>query len=284
VTSTHPGPLSQISFIKGKVDAPEFVAAVAEAKPDAVIHLAGLQMPTCRANPVLGASVNVIGTLNVFEAAKAIKAAGGAPPKIVYASSAAVFGPDAEYGEKAAGDMSTPKPSSHYGAYKLCAEFAAKAYFLTDGIPSVGLRPLTVYGPGRDTGLTSFPTRAIAASVLGKPFEIPFSGATVYIHIREIADIFVQTARNNVVADGKVYTIGGDTVDTATFVAELDKILPGSAAGITVTGGSLPIASKLDDAALRADYPMLLRIPLADGIKETVEVYKVMAGKGTLTI
>ncbi len=214
----------QVTFVKGKVDEPEFVAAVVGAAPDAVIHLAGLQVPTCRDNPVLGARVNVIGTLNVFEAAKALKAAGGVVPKIVYASSAAVFGPDAEYGEEAAGDMSTPKPTSHYGAYKLCCEFAAKAYALSNGIASVGLRPLTVYGPGRDQGLTSFPSRSIAAAVLGQKFEIPFSGATVYIHIREIADIFVQTARNRDVADAKVYTIGGDTVDTATFVSELDKV------------------------------------------------------------
>jgi nucleoside-diphosphate-sugar epimerase len=213
-----------VTFVKGKVDEPEFVAAVVGAAPDAVIHLAGLQVPTCRDNPVLGARVNVIGTLNVFEAAKALKAAGGVVPKIVYASSAAVFGPDAEYGEEAAGDMSTPKPTSHYGAYKLCCEFAAKAYALSNGIASVGLRPLTVYGPGRDQGLTSFPSRSIAAAVLGQKFEIPFSGATVYIHIREIADIFVQTARNRDVADAKVYTIGGDTVDTATFVSELDKV------------------------------------------------------------
>lgn len=46
---------------------------ITEAKPTAIIHLAGLQIPTCRANPILGAQVNVIGTLNVFEAAKAVK-------------------------------------------------------------------------------------------------------------------------------------------------------------------------------------------------------------------
>ena len=35
-----------------------------------VIHLAGLQVPTCKANPRLGAMVNVLGTINVFEAAR----------------------------------------------------------------------------------------------------------------------------------------------------------------------------------------------------------------------
>lgn len=63
--------------------------------------------------------MNVIGTLQVFEAAKALKAKGDRVPPIVYASSAAVFGPDAEYGEKAVGDLDTPDPQSHYGAYKV---------------------------------------------------------------------------------------------------------------------------------------------------------------------
>jgi len=52
-----------------------------------MIHLAGLQVPTCKADPVAGAFVNVIGTLNVSSLAKA-----AGVERVVYASSAAVFG------------------------------------------------------------------------------------------------------------------------------------------------------------------------------------------------
>ena len=124
--------IAKVSFLKCGVDSDEFVAAVVAAAPDALIHLAGLQIPTCRANPVLGARVNVIGTLNVFEAARKLQAARPGAPlmRVVYASSAAIFGPDADYGDAPAGDTSNPNPSSHYGAYKLCAEHCAKAYWL----------------------------------------------------------------------------------------------------------------------------------------------------------
>src|SRR5207244_12778133 len=58
-----------------------------------IIHLAGLQVPTCKVDPVAGAFVNVIGTLNVLESAKVIGA-----ERVVYASSAAVCGAgDADY-------------------------------------------------------------------------------------------------------------------------------------------------------------------------------------------
>src|SRR5262249_55926585 len=59
-----------------------------------VIHLAGLQVPTCRADPLLGARVNVGGTLAVFEA---VRLAAGQVQRLVYASSAAVFGPPGDY-------------------------------------------------------------------------------------------------------------------------------------------------------------------------------------------
>jgi nucleoside-diphosphate-sugar epimerase len=178
--------IAKVTFVKGSVDSDEFVESLVTLSPDAVIHLAGLQVPTCRENPVLGAKVNVIGTLNIFEAAKKLAKLGRAPVRIVYASSAAIFGADADYGEQAVGDMSVPKPSSHYGAYKLCTEHAAKAYWIANQIPSVGLRPLTVYGPGRDLGLTSFPTRAIAAAIKGQKFDISFSGNTVYTYVEEV--------------------------------------------------------------------------------------------------
>src|SRR5690554_6605100 len=57
-----------------------------------VIHLAALQVPFCRANPSLGAQVNVTGTVNVFEA---VRHAG--LKRLVYASSVAVYGPRENY-------------------------------------------------------------------------------------------------------------------------------------------------------------------------------------------
>lgn len=77
---------------------------------------------------------------------------------------------------------------------------------------------------------------------------------------------------------------GGDTVDTATFMSIVDSLLPGAAALITIKGGDIPIASKIDDAALRADFPGLLRIPLKDGIAETVKKYQEMEAAGILKV
>src|SRR5436305_2728529 len=82
-----------------------------------VIHLAGLQVPTCRAQPRLGALVNVVGTINVFEAARR---ANGRIKKIVYASSAAVFGASDE--GRPITERDEAQPATHYGVFKRCNE------------------------------------------------------------------------------------------------------------------------------------------------------------------
>ncbi len=277
-----PGEIARVPFRAVKIEETQDVLdAVAEVKPDGIIHLAGLQVPTCRENPVLGAKVNVLGTLNVFEAAKAARKV-GIDMRIVYASSAAVFGPDAEYPEGGVGDDAALRPTNHYGAYKLCNEYSAKAYWATDKLPSAGLRPLTIYGPGRDTGMTSFPTRAIAAALLKRNFEIPFKGLTAYIHAREVADMFVRCVQKKSVEGAHVYTVGGDVVDMAGFVAMIERAVPGATKYIAISGGDLPITQRLDDAALRREFPGLLRIPLEQGVRETVEVFQRLAGQGKL--
>ena len=93
--------------------------------------------------------------------------------------------------------------------------------------------------------------------------------------------IFIKCALAPV-AGAKVYTIGGDTVTSVAFIAELEKVVPGAAALISASGGDLPIASKLDDAALRRDFPGLLRLPLPAGIAETAVVFRALKAEGRL--
>src|SRR5947209_9470495 len=136
----------QIPFVQGDVtDLPALKAAIEKNKITHVVHLAGLQVPTCRANPILGARVNVLGTLAVFEAVGESNVT-----RLVYASSAAVFGPPDKYGPGPLGDDVPLSPTTHYGFFKCCNEGNARIYYQDHGLSSIGLRPWTVYGVGRD--------------------------------------------------------------------------------------------------------------------------------------
>src|SRR3954453_18131226 len=79
-----------------------------------VVHLAAVLMPFCQANPVTGGLINVIGTLNLFEAARD----SGRNVRIVYASSSAVWGPKDAYEDRPLSEQDTPMPATHYGVFK----------------------------------------------------------------------------------------------------------------------------------------------------------------------
>src|SRR5215218_7103126 len=229
-----------------------------EFEVEHVIHLAGLQVPTCRADPHAGALVNVVGTINVFEAARL---SGGRVKRIVYASSAAVYGTGEE--SRAINERDEPQPSTHYGVFKRANEGNARVYHLDHGISSVGLRPLTVYGVGRDFGLTSDPTKAMKAAVVGRPFRIRFGGRTDFQYVADTADTFIRAAVSGL-EGAHVFNLHGETVTLAEVVAEIERARPD--ARITLDDAPLAIPSEFDDGAVRAALGPLPATPLAEGV------------------
>src|SRR5499427_1953959 len=175
---------SRLTIVRGDIsDLAAVRRVVADHGVRHIIHLAAWQVPLCRQDPPGGARVNVVGTANVFEAARA----SGHVERVVYASSAAVFGPPSCYPPGPVADDAVLRPATHYGVYKVANEEMARVYWDEHGMPSMGFRPLTVYGPGRDFGLTADPTLAMKAAVLGRPFQIRWGGATDLIYTEDVA-------------------------------------------------------------------------------------------------
>src|SRR5437762_7071338 len=217
------GRLAEVTFVQGDVtDLTHLRQAIDRNEITHVIHLAGLQVPTCRADPILGAKVNVLGTLAVFEVAKAL---GSQVQRIVYASSAAVFGGPDRYPAGPLPDDVLLVPSTHYGVFKCCNEGNARIYFQDHGVSSIGLRPWTVYGVGRDLGMTSEPTKAIKAVLLGRPYAISFGGWTDFQYVDDVAKAFVLCLERPY-SGAKSYNLRGQVVTLADFHAALRKVLP----------------------------------------------------------
>ncbi len=265
--------LERVEFITGDItDAVAVLSAFRDSKARKVIHLAGLQVPSCQANPVSGALVNVVGTLNVFEAAQTV-----GTDQVVYASSAAVFGlseDDAPVNETAACE-----PSTHYGVFKRTNEGNARVYYLNHRMSSIGLRPLTVYGVNRDTGLTSDPTKAMKAAVLGLPFQIRFSGATDFQYVVDTAAAFIACADASL-EGANVFNLHGETVQVKR-IAEVINREAGSDL-VNFGGEPIPIASALDDAAIRRAIGDLPSTPLEVGVHETMSRFAQLRDGGQL--
>jgi nucleoside-diphosphate-sugar epimerase len=243
-----------------------------------VIHLAGLQVPTCRANPILGATVNVVGTLCVFEA---VRLAGEQVKRLVYASTAAVFGPPEKYPVGPLADDVKLFPATHYGHFKVCNEGNAAVYFQDFGLSSIGLRPWTVYGVGRDLGMTSEPTKAIKSVALGRKYHISYGGFQDFQYVDDVAKAFVRCLE--VPYQGaKSYNLRGAVVDIQTFHKALCAVEPAARQLVTHGDRQLAIAYDLDDAALLKDIGPLPKTRLEDGIRQTLELFRKLAKESRL--
>jgi len=268
--------LAKVGFIKGDItDGAAVLSALSESEAQRVIHLAGLQVPTCKADPINGALVNVVGTINVFEAAKKLNI-----KQIVYASSAAVFGLNDD--DVALDEHAQVEPTTHYGVFKRTNEGNARVYFLDHGIDSVGLRPLTVYGVNRDTGLTSDPTKAMKAAVLGRPFHIRFGGATDFQYVADTAAVFISCA-DNAPEGAHVFNLHGETVTVERIAKFINsQVAHNNGDLITFGGPPIPIAAAMDDTAIRRVLNGLPSTPLEVGVHETMERFAALHDAGRL--
>ncbi|WP_150129564.1 NAD-dependent epimerase/dehydratase family protein [Bosea sp. RAC05] len=135
-------------------------SAFAEFEPDVVIHFAALLTLDSKADIVAATRVNALGTAVVFSAAQTCGAR-----RVVYASSVAALG-DAD---TRAGDATTPRPASVYGATKAFCEHLARACVAdTPEMTLIGLRYGSVYGPGRARGWRAIQT-LVEQAVSGVP-------------------------------------------------------------------------------------------------------------------
>ncbi len=264
---TSPGELAQVELVNGDVtDLAALERVLDERGITRVIHLAALQVPFCKADPVLGARVNVVGTVNVFEA---VKRRLDRIPGVAYASSAAVFAPD---DPSPAPESGGSRPLTHYGVYKLANEGTARIYWADDGVPSVAMRPFVVYGAGRDQGVTSTPTQAMAAAARGEGFEITFGGVSQYDYARDVGRAFVQASR--AVREGAgAFNFPGVTASMSDVVAAIEAAAPEAAGRITWTEQSLPFPEQLEHGGLEAAIGPISKSSLADGVRETVELF-----------
>jgi len=227
-----------------------------------VIHLAALQVPFVRADPPLGARVNVLGTVNVFEAAKRRQLA-----PIVYASSVASLDRD--------GGVAGP-PSTLYGAFKRANEHTARVYFEENGISSVGLRPHTVYGIGRDQGVTSAPTTAMLAAAAGRPYTIPYGGACQMQFARDVARAFI--AASDARAEGAdVHNLPGARTRIADIVAAI------GVESIGFDDVALPFPEEMDASSFGTLVPSFTATPLDEGVATTIARFRELLDEGLVT-
>ncbi len=263
--------LRSVRFVHGDITAAEeFERTVVDNAITHIVHLAALQIPFVKADPIQGARVNVVGTTIVFETARrhADQVRG-----LSYASSAGVYGAAALYPPGPLAHDAPLLPPSLYGVFKQAAEGAAKIYWQDHELRSVGLRPYVVYGPGRDQGMTSTPTKAMLAAAIGRSYHISYGGGVVFQHADDAAAAFIAAARGDG-AGAPVYNLDGTFATMEKVVAAIQAAGPASRGRITFEPRPLPLPADIDPTEFRRFLPDLRWRPLEQGVAETIEHFR----------
>jgi UDP-glucuronate 4-epimerase len=275
----HPEEMQSIRFYRGDIsNFGEVMHVFDDFQPTHVIHLAAMQLPFCKADPIQGAMVNVVGTVNIFEA---IKRSG--LRKLVYASSTAVYGRAEEYPPTPLAHNAKLNPHSHYGVYKVANEDNARIYWQDDGISSIGLRPYTVYGAGRDQGLTSTPTKAMLAAVVHRPYQISYGGRCAFQYGDDTGKIYIMAARHPFQGQA-VFNIGGDSISVKQVIEAIEVSEPTMKCKISFIDQPLPFPPDVDKNELIKLLGELPHTPLEEGIIETIKIYKQAIDDGKMSM
>lgn len=228
---------------------------------DYVFHLAVLPFNPCAENVRLCTQTNVLGTLNVVEAAARAKV-----KRIIYSSASAVYG---NIDTVKAVDESQPcNPDSMYGASKLMGELIVRA----SGVPYMILRYMNVYGDGQKNGLIP---ALLHCAKENAPFRMDGDGSQAFdfVHVSDIvrANILAATSYRDTCSD--TFNIGGENEFTVSEVARMVQ----TAAGLNLSLIHSPVNTKVRRVGSSAKAGRLLGYhPSVDfniKIKEMVNEY-----------
>jgi nucleoside-diphosphate-sugar epimerase len=253
---------AEIPIVRGDItDGRALERALDEHGITHVVHLAALLLPMIKADPPHGTAVNVGGTVNVLDAAKTRGIS------VAWASSAAVYSQADGDGGPVANDAEG-HPATYYGVHKQACEGLARVFWEEERVPSIGIRPFIVYGPGRDAGLTASPSLAMAAAARGEDYRIAFGGRT-QLHFAPDAGRVFATAARAATEGARVFHLGGPAETIEECAAAIEEVAP----GVTVEWDEvrLPFPEEFDGAALEAAIGPVSRTPLREGVRRTVE-------------
>lgn len=271
--------LAKVNIVAGDItDVEAFEKTVVDNKITHIIHLAALQVPFVRADPIQGAKVNVVGTTVVLET---VKRHAEQIQGLVYASSIGAYGTKEMYPEGPLKADAPLHPMNLYGVFKQANEGTARIYWHEYGVKSIGLRPHVLYGPGRDQGMTSTPTKGMLAAAVGRPYSISYGGTVVFQYADDMAKVFIRAAETDG-AGAPVFNPGGTPASVEQVIQEINTIVPEMAGKLTNVPTQLNIPTAIDESELIARIGPIQWIPLSDGIRQTIDIFRSAASQGKI--
>ena len=268
VNANAPSGLANVAIEPMDVADARSIEAVFSRHPDIshCIHLAYLMSAEVEANPTLGVNVNVLGMVNMFEAAVRHRLA-----RLVFASSETVYGARQDrYGDRAVKEEDFCSLDDHfftYGVMKLLDEFLARKYIEKHGISLACVRPAVVFGHGRKRGSVLWAEDFASRPAQGETARLPFSrySRETWVYKDDCAEQLVRLALKDKLAHF-AYNNGGAYASGEEIAAAVKHWLPDAQIEFDETRPRTPLIDWQDGERLAHEVDFRPR-PLSEGVR-----------------
>ena len=250
---------------------------------DVVFHLAAkTNVSECQEQPYLTADMNIMGTLNVFDACRA-----AGVKRLIYVESSAVY----EGSKKIPTPESDFAPQTFYGISKGVDHMFAKGYQEFFGMKMIGLRYFNVYGPRQDyrRAMPPLMSRFIIKLLMGEKKLPVFGDGTDrrdYVHVDDVNDLHLILLESDkaIGEELKVYNVGSGTNNSILEIKEIIEEILGTK-GETQFVPNIPGAAKetLADISAAKALGWQPKASLKEGLKGMVDYIKSEIAKGNIT-
>jgi UDP-glucose 4-epimerase len=262
---------ADFSFVEADIVTADLGEVLARSRPEVIFHLAAqIDVRHSVADPQHDASVNVVGTVRLAEAARA-----AGVRKIVHTSSGgSIYGTPPRYPTR---EDDPTDPASPYAAGKVAGEIYLNTFRHLYGLQCSHIAPANVYGPRQDPHGEAGVVAIFAQALLnGTPTKVFGDGSNTrdYVFVDDVVDAFVRAA--GPVGDGQRFNVG-------TGVETSDRQLHSAVAAAVGAPddpefhpprlGDLK-RSCLDISRAREVLDWHPRVELADGVARTVSYFR----------
>lgn len=265
---------ADFSFVEADLVTADLIGLLERTRPEVVFHLAAqIDVRHSVADPAFDASVNVIGTIRLAEAARRAQVR-----KIVHTSSGgSIYGTPPVYPTP---ETTPTDPASPYAAGKVAGEIYLTTFAHLYGLACSHIAPANVYGPRQDPHGEAGVVAIFAQALLsGKPTKVFGDGSNTrdYVFVDDVVDAFVRASGPD--GDGLRFNAG---TGVETSDRQLHTAVAAAAGALDDPEFHPPRLGDLKRSCLdigRAQQVLGWRpeVSLADGVARTVDYFRLTA-------